>query len=436
MFFIYIIMKNKFIKSTIILIIGGFITKILGMIIKIVLTRTVSTEGIGLYMLVLPTFNLFITLCNLGVPTAITKLVSEKKNNSKCIIIPTTIIILIYDIILIFIILFISPYLANNLLHNSNTYYPLIAIGTTLPFITISSIIKGYFFGKEKVFPITLSNIIEQLTRLILTMTLVSYMLRYSLVVAITTVVLINILSEGLSIVVLLLFLPKEKIHREDFHKDNKILQQVFDISIPNTGARLIGSITYFFEPIILTNILKFIGYSGDFITLEYGVINGYVYPLLLLPSFFTLAISSSILPVVSNSYSNRNYDYTKKKIKQAILFSLLIGIPATMVFMFIPHIPLKLVYNTTLGLEYIKVTAPFFLLHYIQAPLTSTLNGMGYAKVAMRGTLYGGIIKILSLIIFSLMKIGLWSLVISTILNIVVTIHHIYYVRKYLINR
>lgn len=427
-------MKNKFIKSTIILIIGGFITKILGMIIKIVLTRTVSTEGIGLYMLVLPTFNLFITLCNLGVPTAITKLVSEKKNNSKSIIIPTTIIILIYDIILIFIILFISPYLANNLLHNSNTYYPLIAIGTTLPFITISSIIKGYFFGKEKVFPITLSNIIEQLTRLILTMTLVSYMLRYSLVVAITTVVLINILSEGLSIVVLLLFLPKEKIHREDFHKDNKILQEVFDISIPNTGARLIGSITYFFEPIILTNILKFIGYSGDFITLEYGVINGYVYPLLLLPSFFTLAISSSILPVVSNSYCNRNYDYTKKKIKQAILFSLLIGVPATLIFMFIPEIPLKLVYNTNLGLEYIKVTAPFFLLHYIQAPLTSTLNGMGYAKVAMRGTLYGGIVRVLSLAVLSLLKIGLYSLVISTILNIViVTLHHIYYVRKYL---
>ena len=427
-------MKNKFIKSTIILIIGGFITKILGMIIKIVLTRTVSTEGIGLYMLVLPTFNLFITLCNLGVPTAITKLVSEKKNNSKSIIIPTTIIILIYDIILIFIILFISPYLANNLLHNSNTYYPLIAIGTTLPFITISSIIKGYFFGKEKVFPITLSNIIEQLTRLILTMTLVSYMLRYSLVVAITTVVLINILSEGLSIVVLLLFLPKEKIHREDFHKDNKILQQVFDISIPNTGARLIGSITYFFEPIILTNILKFIGYSGDFITLEYGVINGYVYPLLLLPSFFTLAISSSILPVVSNSYCNRNYDYTKKKIKQAILFSLLIGVPATLIFMFIPEIPLKLVYNTNLGLEYIKVTAPFFLLHYIQAPLTSALNGMGYAKVAMRGTLYGGIVRVLSLAVLSLLKIGLYSLVISTILNIViVTLHHIYYVRKYL---
>ena len=430
-------MKEKFIKSTIILIIGGLLTKILGMLIRIVTTRVVGVTGIGLYMLVMPTYSLFITIATLSLPVAISKLVSENTRNNKNVVLGIIPIALFFNIIIITILIFSSHFIADTLLQNSKLYYPILAISVTLPFITLSSIIRGYFFGKEKVFPITLSNIIEQLTRLILTMTLVSYMLRYSLVVAITTVVLINILSEGLSIVVLLLFLPKEKIHREDFHKDNKILQQVFDISIPNTGARLIGSITYFFEPIILTNILKFIGYSGDFITLEYGVINGYVYPLLLLPSFFTLAISSSILPVVSNSYSNRNYDYTKKKIKQAILFSLLIGIPATMVFMFIPHIPLKLVYNTTLGLEYIKVTAPFFLLHYIQAPLTSTLNGMGYAKVAMRGTLYGGIIKILSLIIFSLMKIGLWSLVISTILNIVVvTIHHIYYVRKYLINR
>ena len=61
----------------------------------------------------------------------------------------------------------------------------------------------------------------------------------------------------------------------------------------------------------------------------------------------------------------------------------------------------------------------------------------MGYSKTAMKGTLYGGIIKILSLIIFSFLKIGLWSLIISSILNIlVVTIHHIYYVKKYLKNK
>ena len=259
-------------------------------------------------------------------------------------------------------------------------------------------------------------------------------MMQYGLVSAVTTVVLINVISEFSSIIVLLVFLPKEKIHIDDFHKDNNLLREILGISIPTTTSRMIGSITYFFEPIILTNILKYVGYSSDFITLEYGIINGYVYPLLLLPSFFTMAISSAILPVVSNSYSNRNYDYTKTKIKQAIFFSLLVGIPCTLIFMFIPEIPLKLVYNTDLGLEYIKILAPFFILHYIQAPLTSSLNGMGYSKEAMKGTLYGGIIKILSLIIFSLCKIALWGLPISSILNILtVTIHHIYYVRRYL---
>lgn len=425
-------MKNKFIKSTIILILGGLVTKVLGMVIKIVLTRTIGTEGISKYMLVLPTFNLFITLCNLGVPTAITKMVSERKRSSKKIIIPTTTIILLYNILLIIILILISPILAKYLLHSKDLYYPLISIGVTLPFIAVSSIIKGYFFGKEKVFPCTLSNIIEQVVRLILTILIVGNMMSYSLTTAITSVVLINILSEGFSIIVLLFFLPKEKIVKEDFHRDNKIIREILGISIPTTTARMIGSITYFFEPIILTNILKYVGYSNDYITLEYGVINGYVYPLLLLPSFFTLAISSAILPVVSNSYSNKNHSYTKKKIKEAIFFSLLIGIPSTLIFIFIPDIPLKLVYNTNLGLEYIRITAPFFLLHYIQAPLTSSLNGMGYSKEAMKGTLYGGIIKLLSLTIFSYLKLGLWSLIISSILNILtVTIHHIYYTNK-----
>lgn len=427
-------MKNKFIKSTVILIIGGFITKILGMVIKIALTRTIKTDGIGLYMMILPTFNLFITLCNLGMPTAITKLVSEHKRKSKKIVLSIIPIIIIYNVLLIVLIFIISPFLSNNLLHNSNTYYPLIATSITLPFITISSIIKGYFFGKERVFPNTISNIVEQLARLILTIFLVSKMMKYGLVVAVTSVVLINVISEFSSIVVLLLFLPKEKIDKEDFKVDNSILREMLGISLPTTMARLIGSITYFLEPIILTNILKYVGYTSEYITLEYGVINGYVYPLLLLPSFFTLAISSAILPVVSNSYSNRNYSYTKLKIKQALFFSLLIGVPVTILFIFIPNVLLKLVYNTTCGSQYIPIIAPFFIMHYIQAPLTSSLSGMGYAKEAMRGTLYGSIIKVISLIIFSLLRIGLWSLVISSILNIaIVTIHHIYYVRKYL---
>ena len=424
-------MKNNFIKSTIILIIGGFISKILGMIIKIILTRTISTKGIGIYSLILPTFNLFITLCSLGLPIAISKQISEQRKKVKEIILPIIPLTLLFDVLLIMILFILSPLLSNFLLKNKMTYYPLIAIGLTLPFISISSILKGYFFGKEKMFPTTLSNITEQLIRLILTLTLIKYLMKYSLGIAITGVVLINILSEGISIITLLLFIPKhEKISFSDFKLDQSQIKDLLDISLPTTGSRLIGSITYFLEPILLTYALTKSGYSINDITIEYGIINGYVYPLLLLPSFFTMAISSALLPVVSNAYSKRNYSYTRYKIKQALVISLIIGIPCTILFMTIPKYFLNTIYNTNEGLTYIKIIAPFFLLHYIQGPLTASMQAMNKAKEAMLGTLYGSIIRCILLLTLSLLHIGLWGLLIATITNIIfITIHHFYYV-------
>ena len=55
--------KEKFLISTIILIIGGAITKILGMVIRIIMTRIVGTEGISLYMLIFPTLSGLFQLC-------------------------------------------------------------------------------------------------------------------------------------------------------------------------------------------------------------------------------------------------------------------------------------------------------------------------------------------------------------------------------------
>ena len=55
-------MKSKFVKSTIILMIGGLITKILGMVIKIITNRLIGTEGLGVYMLITPTFMLLIAI--------------------------------------------------------------------------------------------------------------------------------------------------------------------------------------------------------------------------------------------------------------------------------------------------------------------------------------------------------------------------------------
>ena len=76
-------MKNKFIKNTFLLIIGGFITKALGMIIKIIMTRNISTYSMSLYTLTLPTYNLFITIVTLSLTISISKLVSENRINKE-----------------------------------------------------------------------------------------------------------------------------------------------------------------------------------------------------------------------------------------------------------------------------------------------------------------------------------------------------------------
>ncbi len=427
--------KNKFIVSTIILIIGGFITKVLSMVIKIVMTRLVGTEGIGLYMLVNPTFMLFIAICTLGMPTAISKLVSEDRRNNKKLIFSATFIAIAVNILIMLVVLLSARFIANSLLHEPRSYYSLLAIGLVLPFISISGILRGYFFGKQRMFPHVLSNVLEDVTRLISIVLFTPMFLLKGLEFAVAFLILSNIISELTSIIILLFFLPKKfKLSKKDFTPNMSDVKDILGISLPTTGSRLIGTIGMFFEPIILTYFLIKLGYSNQYILNEYGILNGYVMPLILLPSFFTGAISQALLPIVSKGYASKNFKYTKNKIKQAIFFSLLIGIPATIIFVLIPQIPLKLIFATDQGIKYTKILAPICLLHYIQAPLTSSLQAIGKSKEAMKDTLVGMLLRTGILIICCYLNLGIYSLIIASSINIIyVTVHHIIKVKKYL---
>ena len=424
-------MKNKFIKSTIILIIGGGITKLLAMVIKIALARSIGNDGIGIYMMILPTFNLFITLSTLSLSTSLGKLIAEKRSSKKVIFssIPFT---MIYNFFLMIILIFLSKFISNTLLNNSITYYPILCISFTLPIIALSGILKGYFFGKNNMFPYTFENICEQIVRLLFIIFIVPKLLNISLIVAISSLVLVNILSEGIAIIVMLLFIPNKSLDKESFKVDKNIVKDVLNISIPSTGSRLIGSISYFLEPIILTYAMLKSGSSLSFITSEYGIVTGYVYALLLIPSFFTMAISTSLLPIISKNYAERNMRIVKKGLSQGMLFSLLIGCFFTILFMLFPNYILKIIYNTTLGSDYVRLIAPFFIFHYIQGPLTTYLQAINKAKCAMYGTLLGSIIKNILLFVLAICNYKIWSLIISTIVNIlIVTIHHIIYAIK-----
>lgn len=428
-------MKSKFVKSVLILTIGGFLTKVISMLIKIVLARLLGTEGTGIYMMIMPTFTLLMATSQLGFPIAISKFVAEDTKNNKNLVFSVIPISLLLNIIIIFILILSSKYISINLLREPRTYYALICIGLVLPFISISSILRGYFFGKEKMVPHVISNVTEDFVRLIILIIGIPYFLKKGLEFAVAFVVLVNIISELTSILVLFFFIPKNfKLTKKDIKPDKTNIKDVFSIGIPTTASRIIGSIGFFLEPIILSFALTKCGYSNSYLINEYGIISGYILPLILLPSFFTLAISEALIPQISKSYSKGNYIDVKNKLRKAIFFSLLIGLPATLIFELIPEIPMKLIYNTTEGIPYLRVLSIAALMHYIQSPLTSTLQAMGKANDAMMGTLGGTIIRTIILLIFSLIKIGMWSLIIATSINIVyVTIHQYCCIKKHL---
>ena len=416
-------MKNKFVKSTLILIIGALFTKLLGFVIKIIFTRTVTTDTINLYSIIMPTYSLLITIAQLGLPLAISNIIAKNKNNSKKIlfsIIPASLLI---NIALIIIIFLVAPFISNNLLNNKDTYYPIVSIAFILPFISLSSIIRGYFFGKQKMFPHTLSNIIEQIFRLLLVILILPKLLKYGTVFVVSIYILLNILSEIISIIVFLLFAPHNfTITKDDLKPSISIIKEVMGIAIPTTSSRIIGNVGYFFEPIILTFTLTLSGYSNQFILNEYGSYNAYVLPLLTIPSFFILALNTSLIPEISKNRNNNKL--IKKRLKQSIIFSFLLGlISNTLVYIFTGDL-LSIIFKTDKGIEYIRFLAPFFVFLYLEGPLSSTLQALNYAKYTMLVTVITTVIKLITLFIFSLLHIGLYGLLISEIINIFLVIY------------
>lgn len=418
--------KNIFIKAVILLIFGSFISKIASMIKKIVLARYLGTEGIGIVALVTPSFVLFMTLAQLGLPIAISKLVAEDTKNNKNLVFSIVPIALLFNFIVMFLIILSSDFIANVLLNEPRCKLAIICIGLVLPFVSISSILRGYFFGKQKMFPHVLSCSFEDIVRLTILILGVPYFLQKGLEYAVAYTILVNMVSEFTSILILFFFLPKNfKLNKKDFIINRKNVKEAFAIGIPTTMGRLIGSLGSFLEPIILTYVLLKCGYTQSFIVNKYGVLNGFIMPLIMFPSFFTMAISQALIPNISKAYNRGNKKYVKKRIDLAIFLSLLVGLPVTAIFIIVPEIPLNFIYGTTEGTEYIKILAPLFIFHYIQNPLNAALQAMGKAKDAMNGTLEGTIIRLLIVFSFSYLQIGLWGLVIANGANVIyVTIH------------
>ncbi|MFE5428948.1 oligosaccharide flippase family protein [Peribacillus simplex] len=119
---------------------------------------------------------------------------------------------------------------------------------TIVPIVAVSSVIKGYFRGKQNMTPIALSQVIEQVVRIGLIFFLVQWLLPYGIEYAAAGAVLCGIIGEGFSLLYLFSVFKwskhkKFKLHHAFIKQISKGKEIFFDLlhtGLPTTGNGLI----------------------------------------------------------------------------------------------------------------------------------------------------------------------------------------------------
>ncbi len=398
--------RQTFLQGALILIIAGMITRFLGFINRIVVARLIGEEGVGLYMMALPTLFLVITLTQMGLPIAIAKRVAEAdalddKQKVKSILITSLLLTSLASILLTAGMIFGAPYIASTLLTDERTLYPLLAISPIVPIVAISSVLRGYFQGKQNMKPQSYAQVIEQVVRIVFVYIFIKLLLPYGVEYAAAGAMFSVIIGEFASLLFMLYQFKINKITKLSnrvtsyFRNVKDTIQSLMSIALPTTGSKLIGSLSNFLEPILVAQALAIAGVSSIAATKQYGELTGYVIPLLFLPTFITNSLAIALIPSISEAGAKNNHTLIHYRIHQAIRISFASGALATIILILFSKQILSFMYGTANAYPLLLLMAPFYILLYIQAPLQAALQAMDLAKESMWNSLIGAFVKL-----------------------------------------
>lgn len=413
--------NNLLIKNIIILLVSGALAKVLGMLGKIIYTRIAGVNVVGLYTMITPTFMLIISICQFSFPISISKISAEEKYDNKSLLKSAYFVGSIISIILIIILILTSNLIALSL-HNKLLAPTILSISAIIPFVMISSVQRGFLHGKEDMLPASITNVTEEIIKIILILFLLPIAISKGDITSVIFLILFNVITESSNILFMQKVISKKYISNKKGKVNKKIIKEILSISIPTTSVRLIASIGFFLEPIILTNTLLSSGYSPNYITMEYGIINSYIVPLLSIPSFFSISIASALLPNITKAYANKKYDEFNRKLLKLMFLSMLVGAVCLTIILMFPNEILKLVYNVNFGINYIYLIGPFFLILYMQPTLSVALQAMDKTNKLFLTSTISVIIKYSALYVLGKIGFGMNALIFAMIAGIVTT--------------
>ena len=433
---------ESFMQGVLAIMFSQVLIKIFGMIYKLYLT---NKEGFGdagnaIYSSGFQIYALLLTLSSIGVPNAISKLVAERlavgdsKGAHRIFKVAFATFSIIGGIGTL-ILFYGAKYIAYNMLQIPEAEYTLVALSPSIFFVAISSVVRGYFNGRQNLKATANSQTIEQVFKTCLTIIIVAVIGAFSsnnTIIMAAGANLATTLSTFLSFAYLYLYYGERK---KEIAQDIKsstnykayrikdIIKTILSVSIPISLSSLMSVITKNIDAITVVSGLKTFMTEAS-AKIQYGILAGKVDALTAVPLSLNIAFATALVPTIASAKAVGDMQTARERTELSILITILIGLPCTVgMFVFAPQILNLLFPNANRGELLLQISSLTIVFTVLIQTVNAGLQGIGKIMVPATALGIGVIVKyILNLILIKNPAIGVYGAGIASLCcNVVV---------------
>ena len=406
---------NDFSSGIISLIISQILIKVFGVIYNIYITNKTGfgDEGNAIYMSGYQIYALLLTVSSIGVPNAISKLISEKISlkdytNSNRIF---KLSLFLFAIVGLFgcISLFVfSGFISKEILEIPEAKLSLMVLSPAIFFVTLNSVIKGFFNGINKIKITAKSQFLEQLIKAFLTVFFVEIIGKISKNNTELMAASAN-LATTIATLISLIYMCIEYLKNTDKNKIGYnykrerilvLIRRILKISVPMTLNAILSSLGKNIDSITVVRFLK--KKLGEELAIKkYGIISSKIDILISMPLSFNSSIATAVIPEIAKNKSKNDLNGMIKKIEFSLLITLIISIPYAFGCLFFSKEILEILFpKANEGALLLQIASLGIVFSMLTQTINSILQGLGKNNIPMYASLVGVIVKIFSNII------------------------------------
>ena len=387
---------KSILKSVALISVFSVLTRLLGFLLRIFLSRTIGAEALGLYQVALSVFMVLLTVVSSGLTLIISRMtasyrVSQDKKATASLITSGLLLALVVSVILCAIILIFKNLFAH-LFTDENCVNILIILLPSLIFSAIYSVFRGAMWGYDNYFALCVTELFEMVIKIAFSVLLLNASM--SVLQSATTVAWAFTLSCVFSavLVVILYFFYGGKLG-----KPTRIYRTILSRSAPITGVRIAGSLVQPLIALILPARLMLAGYTASQAMSIYGIALGMTFPLLFLPTTLTGSLSTALVPDISMAMAQNDSSHIQKRVTASINFTLFISFLVVPIFVAIGDKIGVFLYGEALSGTLLQFSSWIMIPMGVTNITSAILNSVGLEVKSFINYIIGGIFTFIS---------------------------------------